>query len=315
MGMQSTTDALCLKGSLTVEASLVMPIVIILILPFLFLLRMLFVQEIVEEALQNSLQKIATESYLLDRIGLIPEGALEETADVAVEQSMVDEMKEILNKFEKIFDADTWQDLIEDTMVQLAGQWLLKEELRRHLAEVDLEKLGIQDGFNGLAVGGSRFFYTEDGHHNLLQGVVYFRWTTSFEFWNMDTGELRLTLHSFTGEKSMKADDLTGEETVGDITVYSIGNGQRYHSLDCYLIQKDASAKTATQAEAVGQEPCTRCNPQGESVVYSTRGGEHYHRKTCTYLYPQLNALSLQEAVERGYTACELCQSGESYFK
>ena len=56
-----------ISGSILVEASLVVPIFFIALIPFLYLLRICLSQTVLERALDEALRSLAVESYVILR--------------------------------------------------------------------------------------------------------------------------------------------------------------------------------------------------------------------------------------------------------
>ena len=95
-------------GALTVEAALILPIVIFMLLPFLYLFRMQIAEQMLEETLDTALREIAEQSYVLERISVLPEGTDEEANEPPAE-GLVDQLTEIIDQYSQWFDEETWQ--------------------------------------------------------------------------------------------------------------------------------------------------------------------------------------------------------------
>ncbi len=299
-------------GALTVEAALILPIVIFMLLPFLYLFRMQIAEQMLEETLDTALREIAEQSYVLERISVLPEGTDEEANEPPAE-GLVDQLTEIIDQYSQWFDEETWQQAAEETAVNMAGRLFLKQRMQKLLLQEDLESWGIAGGWQGISMQNSRFFFTKDGHHDLIQGCLTFSWDVPFSFWKPEASTVKRVYHCFTGEGVGSETGSEENEGTGQ-TVYRIGQGHRYHRLSCYLIRKNAYVVSQEAAIASGLEACSRCHPEKAAQVYRTAAGEHYHSAFCSYLYPDLSAMTLEEAKAQGYTACGLCFSDQEYF-
>lgn len=300
-----------LKGSLTVEASIVIPIVVICILPFIYLFRMLLFQVVLEKGLDECMKEMAAEVYVLERIVRLPEYE-EEESEVAVEEGKLQQVQQLIDEYTKLFEEDGWQTKLEELGFEIVGELLLEQRLKDWLASENLTTWGVQGGWDGVSVMKSEFFYSEEGHHYLIKGAVSYEWQNLFSFWPMKPVTIQRVYHSFVGEDGQSSEEENkGEDSV---IVYRIGEGRCYHKASCYLIRKNVFATTKENAEKAGSSPCERCQPQGETTVYKTKGGTHYHTNDCSYLYPQVSAFTLKEALEKGYSGCGICQGESDYF-
>ncbi len=302
-----------LTGSITVEASIVMPIVIICILPFIYLFRMLLFQMVVEKSLDECLREMAAEVYILERISIMPEyDAKTETQDV--DKIQMEQIETLVEEYTALLDKEEWKKKLEEMGFELLGELLLEQKLKKQLGNENLEAWGVAEGWNGVSFLKSEFFYSEEGHHYLLKGAVNFKWNKMFSFWDPKTVNVTRVYHAFVGEEIQYNENNEDIESEKSEMVYLIGNGTRYHRSNCYLICKDTFATTKSGAEQTGSKPCGRCNPQNEMTVYKTNGGEHYHTDTCSYLYPDVTSIPQEEAIQLGYSGCGICHGENGYF-
>ena len=302
------------NGSITVEASLVFPIVVMVIIPFLFLFRALILYSILEDGLDICLRKMASEMYILERLSVMPAYADQEE-EKEIEEGQLQQVKKLVNLYTRFTEEDGWKEILEEKGFDLAGQILLKQQLKEQLAQEDLEQWGVQNGWQGLSMNDSRFLYLQEGHRHLIKGAISFEWNFSFGFWKPPKVQIERIFRCFVGEDDVgKNDSSEGGQEAEKTTVYRIGQGKHYHRLSCYLIQKNVFSTTRKRAEADGQTPCMRCKPEENITVYRTSGGEHYHTDSCTYLYPNISAMTLEEALQKGFTGCGICQGEKEYF-
>lgn len=294
-----------LRGSMVVEAALIFPWVIAVILPFIYLLYGLLIQSILEAALDKGLREMAVEAYVLERLLILPEQNAAEADKVPIEAEEVQELKGVLEKYMALRDLDSGKEMLEAEALNIAGQYLLKKKLKNHIQEEQLERWGILDGWQGISFSESQFFYTKDGRKRLIRGVISFKWNIVLPFWRLPDAKIERVYHTFVGEDA-RFEQEKAENASTETIVYRIGQGAHYHSLECYLIQKDIVAQVRQQAQGEGREACERCHPQQEVIVYMTIKGEHYHRQGCAYLYPQLSSMRIEEALQQGYTGLSL---------
>ena len=303
-------------GSILVEASLVVPIFFLALLPFLYLIRICLSQAVLERALDEALRSLAIESYVILREDT---GTLsDETASGASELlEMKEEMKDALR--EAGTDASVEEDEDENILMDLAGSLYLRQKVLEALSVRDLDAMGIDGGEAGISFFASRFFYTEGSHRHLLHAEMTVLWTSPFSFVSLGESTFSRTTHAFTGEEDNGSADngLSGKDGSDDTTVYRIGQGNHYHQADCFLIDKNILTISVSEAKQIGLLPCTRCRSDlaVTGKVLMTSGGEHYHLPSCGYLYPDLQSMTLSEAWEMGLSPCGLCYGSEGYFR
>ncbi len=301
-----------LKGSMTVEASVIIPIVVICILPFIYLFRMLLFQVVLEKTLDECMREMAAEVYILERISIMPEYIDEERTEV--ERNQLEQIQNLIDEYTALLDDEGWKRKLEEMGFELLGELLLEQKIKQRLENENLETWGVVNGWDGISVGESDFFYSKEEHHYLLKGVITYEWKRLFSFWNPETVVMQRVYHSFVGEETTQNEESDNEENEKNEMVYLIGSGTRYHKSSCYLICKNAYATAKSGAEQAGSKPCERCKPQNEVTVYKTSGGDHYHTAICRYLYPDITSLLMEEAIQRGYSGCRICQGENNYF-
>ena len=318
MGM-SAMNGRKLQASVTVEAAIVIPVLVLVLVPFLYLLRIVLAGAMLEADLQNILTKAATESYVLEKAGIEPSDDVSEGSggaeDVEIEgaSDKAAELEGLGASWTSLFaglDADA---MLEQTVMDLAGQWYLYLELGQIWTNETLEAWGVEDGWSGISLLESRFFYSEEGRGGLIQGVLEVSWSFPGGFTQPSTRIVR-TVHAFLGEKDKTMGSVKSEAEETEEIVYRIGSGAHYHKLSCFLIDKNIVVLTESQAQAKGLQACPNCGG-GEGTVYATVGGEKYHTHTCAILFPDLVPMSLMEAIAAGLTQCGLCYGSEEYFR
>lgn len=312
MNMVRTINNSC-KGSVSVEAAVVFPIVILCILPFVYLLRMLLCQMILEKGLDECLKQMAIEMYVLDRVSILPEYDPKE--EMEMDQTKIEQLQNIVDEYTSFFEEEGWKNELQEWGYELVGELFLKQKFQEWLKMENLKAWGIENQWNGIDMKESDFLYEEEGHHYLIKGAISFEWKSILSFWKTKTVRIQRVYHCYVGEDTgFGEEDDENEDENGNIIVYRIGQGEKYHSAKCYLINKDIYTSTKSQSEMIGKSPCERCSPGDTVTVYLTTGGEHYHTKDCSYLNPTVTSLKMEEAIRLGYTSCGLCKGGDRYF-
>ena len=310
-------------GSMVVEASLVVPIFFLAIVPFLYLIRISLSQAVLERTLDEALRSFAVESYVVLREDDRP--ALDLTGDMDVAENIQPDVTEMIEIEDDIRDAARTagagleEEGQESLLMDLAGTLYLRQKVLEILSGRDLASMGIEGGEEGLSFLGSRFFYSESAHRHLLNAQMTVDWSSPFSFFDPGISTFSRTTHAFTGEtdKDSNSSGLSEKEEDDDTIVYRIGQGSHYHQADCFLIDKDIITISVSEAKLMGLSPCKRCRSDlaVTGLVLMTSGGEKYHLSSCGYLYPDLQEMTLEEAVKAGLSPCGICFGSEGYFQ
>ena len=310
-------------GSLTVEAALLLPLIIIVLTVFLGLLRGLIGYQFLSSAVYDCADMIAEYSILYETIGLdrVHRKLLEEETEepkkseemyfeaegiqISVEET--DFLESAIQKIYPLLQQDL-KKIIQENLYFLflnkAGEAIAKGFLSNRIRKFDLEEAGIRNGIDGISFEGTKLFYQDEAHGALIHIRLSYQpelfpggaWITP------EPVEIEATVHAFLGENPF------GTDLQADEIFYRIGMGEKYHSLDCYLIDKDIHSLTLWEAQQQGYKSCRRCRSWENTQVWVTSGGERYHRKECSYLYPQLEEVTSEQIKELGLEPCELCQ-------
>ncbi len=304
---------------------MVVPMMILLMLPFLYFIKSTLVYETVRFALAETADDISQTAYLYDRLGLKDIHRLynQERAEQKQElgeaevvvgeewlEAVRDRMQDIVDiiaKAEEIIARGPMSAEAYTAIVNMLGREWAANRMEEALAHIDLEALGVREGIQGLDFSASKFFYQDGAYQDLIALVVTYEWNTpkilGFEF---PAVSIQVQTRAFTGQPTRGSGDSRLDETS---LYYRIGAGNHYHSLNCYLIKNSLMAMSEDEAQQSGFLPCLRCGSEPiQAFVYVTSGGEHYHRQGCSYIQPDLNAVTEEEIQTLGLQPCELCQ-------
>lgn len=339
------------RGALTVEAALIMPLILLLLLLGTGIIRAFGGYTLVKRSLENAASKIADYACLYEalrlnelQIGFAPEGAqgvsaeelgetlsgigLGEQLSDALTDSLGSQLKAINEKSDVlaealalIFDAVKGEELkaafaahTYPLLLNRVGSLVSGILVRSELKDAGLEYRGVTGGISGLNFAGAKLFYADSGHGALIKLKVSYRPDLlGGGLLTVNEISISVTVHAFLGENPFEA-ELTEEEE-DEEKVYRIGNGEHYHKADCYLIDKEIHELSLWEAQEQGYTACKRCKAYESTTVWVTSGGEAYHTPTCSYLFPELTAMTVEEAKELGLEECILCFTENEYFR
>lgn len=276
-----------LSASLTVEASLVLPVLVFAVVGLLFFIQIFNI----EQRLQFALTQTAWEA---SEYGFIYKDLSE-------------------GKQEKSDRGDT-----ASIIRQLADGSFYSLTMKKY---VDSEWLGrscVLGGYSGLSFYGSKFM--EDGES--IKIVISYRIKIPFPLLSFLSFPLRQQIVSRAfigsydglGTGELPEDKENGEE---DEEVYITETGTKYHrDMNCTYLKPDIICVNfeglSDRRNGSGGKyyACERCMVKGGELdlCYITGEGTRYHRTvSCPGLKRTVSAISLRKAEETGKTPCSKC--------
>lgn len=303
-------------GSLTVEASIVVPVAFVVLLPFLFITRTVYIYDAVRSAAGDTAALMSTVFYLSEKL---PEsGSLEEQFREKAEETVHTYLPEYTGFME------TLSGIAQETgagifVKNLALQQVAKYFCNQLLKDQKIPEQGIRGGVKRISYVLSDFFYSKNGKSDLFHLTLLYE--LSFPF-NSRFASLRPVMVSVTGRKFVGqklAGDADGSGTdneQNDVSgiYYRIQNGTHYHTASCYLIDKTLSTMTKSEAQTQGYAACVYCKDHVGQVVVVTNGGTRYHAPDCYHIGGQISTITWDEICQHGYQPCQICIGGGEWF-
>lgn len=331
------------KGSLTVEASLVLPIFICAILTIGFLTKIVYTHEIIQHAITEAANDMASSSYLYYISGSYDidntlSNKLEEKKKKSEEhiRSIVDCSKELYDFIGqiKVESNDTYEDIAnnpKDEMISLVsliakkgldkektyiGNILIKHYIKRYgLTDSKLKKLDIDK----LDFSHSSYFCNNQD----IDVIVKYKVNISLpiKFVNDISMVQRATTRAWMGghDSAEVLEKNNEDENIKDTDkkVYVSKKGSSYHRFGCYRIFKEIEALDLQDAQELGLEPCKKCHPpldcDGKYIVFKSKRSNDgkYHKEGCTHLFKDIIEINLDEASKK-YKPCKTCKPPKS---
>lgn len=276
------------KGSLTVEAAFVMPMVIYIVAAFSYLMMVMGLQIMLQEALDMAGRRLAGYAYVYEQIGTFAFEAEEEV--MQKEPGLGDLVKYGLNS---------------------AYAWKL---VREYAGEDWLERYFIINGENGVWIAGGDMLSEDD----IIDLVL--RYTVKIPYLPGEGVGLhmvsRCRVKAWTGfeKKVAKAEEETEEEIV-----YITETGKVYHTnINCSHLRLSIDEVAFYNLEYVRNQSggkyyaCERCYRKnggadvGADKIFITKTGDRYHSdKGCSGLKRTVSEIPISQVGERG--KCKRC--------
>lgn len=279
-----------LRASLTVEASLVLPVLVFAVAGLLFFIQIFNI----EQRLQFALTQTAWEA---SEYGVIY-------------KDLSEGKKEGGGREEKA-----------SVVRQIADGSFYSLTMKKYLDSEWLGRSCVIGGYSGLSFYGSEFM--EDGES--IKIIISYRIQIPFPIFSFLSFPLRQQISSRafigsydgSGTGGLTEDKESGEE---DEQVYITETGTKYHkSEDCTYLKPDISCvkfgELTDRRNASGAKyyACERCMARGgePDLCYITGEGTRYHKAvSCPGLKRTVSAISLRRAREMGKTPCSKCSGG-----
>lgn len=266
------------RGSVTVEAGILLPLVIIGILTLAFLIKVIYFQEMIFHTLVNEARKTSTEAYLYE-LKILSKGLAGELLSIGPQNYL-------------IFESRIHNSLLNDS--EKNPQNLKINQFRYLYCEKGIEDLiKIQLSYSiklSLPIGYVRSV-------NIVQGVLMRAWTGIEEY--------RQPMPFAFMEKVEKSR-----------TVFVFPRkGERYHKRECSFISSQPSMEMLSDAIRNSFEPCAVCDasekPKGSIIFCFKEYGKAYHSSDCPIVDKYIIEIEVSEAEKKGYQACSKCGGGE----
>lgn len=281
------------RGSLTVEAALVMPIFLYGILAFLYFIQIFTVQEHIQEVITKKGLNIAKTAYLYGDFT---------------------DWKEAQYFDHSLFEDDLDIDL-SDLGRSAYSATLLKALTKKDLDIELINQSCILEGFDS----GISFFDTEImDEEDCVDIIVGYRIRLPIPYFGLDDMRMvqRVRLRGWTGHQVPAKYSVVEEETkTEDSIVYITDTGSVYHlRRECshlsLSIKEIEGIPTIQRNNSGGKyhpcEACCKIQNDPKAIYYITSFGDRYHTsKSCSKLKRTIKEVPLSEV--GGYSPCKRC--------
>ncbi|BCN32932.1 TadE/TadG family type IV pilus assembly protein [Anaeromicropila herbilytica] len=300
------------KASLTVEAALVLPVFLFMILTFLYFIQIF----ITYERVQSGITEVAKEA---SKYAYIYENMVEETKQNTESTNNTESTKNRSTNDNKIEDnntkdkENTENDTKKDNITFIDNIYY-KQRLKSYLDKRKCNFSTIENGMNGISFWYSSFLSEEEevdvvAKYKVKFPVLIFR-IKGFQMVQ------RVRVHAWTGY--LREEDLNGSKEDGkEETVFITETGTVYHSSkNCTHLKLSIRRANYVELENLRNrgggkyKECERCGVKGkeslDTVVYITDTGDRYHLDpVCSGLKRTILEIPLSEVGTR--TPCRRC--------
>lgn len=278
-----------IKASLTVEASLVLPMFLFFYMIFLYFIQIFIIQEVLQEAITEAGLSMSRAAYIYSDFNNVMDI---ENFDRSLLEKSIDE---------------GLQELSKSTVSHLAIKYTVADKLNIDM----INNSCIAGGFDGIRFDGS----------NILQGngdidlVARYRVKIPIRFFGLHEMDMiqRVKLRGWTGHQLQAL--YTREDEEDNKVVYVAETGTVYHhKRDCSHIKlsiEPINEKPTWQRNKNGGKyyPCESCckgEDLGAKLYYISPYGDRYHiAKDCSRIKRTIKEVALSQVGSR--TPCKRC--------
>ncbi|MEG0369035.1 MAG: hypothetical protein RR466_04530 [Hungatella sp.] len=273
-----SSASICKKGSLTVEAALVLPVFLMAAVTFMTPFSIMNRERRVQAAVESVCEEMSRYAYL---------------------NAVLKQNKTKLN--------------LPKEFVQQFGESGMTQTLLTAYAQVQ-----VRQKLNGYGIGGISLLQSqllEDGE--MLDLVVHYKLKLPFSVFGKNEVHktVRSRRRGWIGKDGGRGDGGSGAGDEEEI-VYVGKNSHRYHEQrTCHYLDNQL---IGVSLEEVGQyrnagggkyHPCARCGAQGGTSVYIMPSGDRYHTTaSCSAIIAYVRAVKKSEVAYLG--ACSYCSGG-----
>lgn len=295
-----------LSGSLTVEASLVLPVFVFAVAGLLFFIQIFNIEQRVQFALTQTAWEASEYGFIFKDLsgggkGDKKEGDEKEGGKKKEDEKEGDDGQETTSILRRLADGSFYSLTMEK---YVDGEWL--------------DRSCVLGGYSGLSFYGSEFM--EDGES--IKIVAAYRVKIPFPIFSFLSFPIRQQVYSraFIGSNDGLGTGRlseSGENEKEEEEVYITETGTKYHrSTDCTYLKPSISCvdfgEVADRRNNSGAKyyACERCMSKGgePALCYITEDGTRYHGTvSCPGLKRTVSAISLKKAERMGKTPCSKC--------
>jgi hypothetical protein len=307
------------KGSLTLEAALVVPIFIYAILAFIYFLQIINIQEAIQHALNETGLESVRYAYVYDYIKEFDNKDKEENTGEGVpqlpdkQQPPEKEENEIDNTENK--ENEEKKSSAEAITAKLIDSIYFKNRLEHYLDKDFINNSCIKGGMGGISTYLSEFMEQDD----TIDIIVTYRVKLPLLFFNIDDIMFiqRVRLRGWTGY-TPELDNSEGdrEEDTEEEMVFITETGTVYHvSKNCSHLRLSTRKALLEEIKELRNDSggkfkeCNICDSdkvEGQPHVYITDTGDRYHWKIdCSGLKRTVTSIPIAEVGSR--TKCKRC--------
>ncbi len=302
-----------IHGSLTVEAALVLPIFIYIMIAFIYFLQIIRLQESLQNAITETGLFSAKYAYVYDYVTEYEKENTNHPADT--------KEKAELNGVGENQAEDTKNSLsysMEEVIAKAIDSTYYKVKMQDYLDVSTINRFCIKHGFDGIHTYLSGFM-KED---NAIDIIVSYDIRLPIMFFNIQDIPVmqRVRLRGWNGHKvalKNESPDSTSPGEENEKMVFITETGTVYHLFrDCTYLKLSIQEVNAGQVSGLRNEAggkYTECNlckdsaADGRQTVYITDSGDRYHYNlACSGLKRTIITIPVSQAGERNL--CSRCR-------
>lgn len=302
-----------MRGSITLEAAMVLPLMMIGMFTIVMLMKVALIHDQIQQDLTEVAEEIASYGYLYKVSGLkeVNDTAKEQLENVTEPISSNDLVGYVANEFESI------GNLIEQTSMFIsASKGQVSHEVIKLLAKPHLNKDKLRRyGISEVDYSQSKLFYEDD----MVLLVMTYKINIPSFIGLMNNVSLRnqVKIRGWTGTSMNQGHGGGGQSSDNSSEAFQMvyifsSNQTIYHPSDCPRLNINYKSMLEQDAIDAGKEACKSCggHPDAKGTVYAT--SSKYHVEDCYHIKPNATAIPINKVGERESCSCHKFYGGKS---
>lgn len=318
------------KGSLTVEAAIIMPLFILSIFTLIMVMKLIFLHDMVQSALTETAEDLAAYGYLYDTSELLDiqksmDGYFEDGTDyLAVTESVVDESIILLQHLEGVIQEYEKEEVDNTDPASIWDQIKsLKDEIYNWMGNLGsysqsivnfAEEITLNNLFKSALDQG--YLYTKSIVSNLIVNNFFKTYLVNEELVNYGVKD-GLKGMDFTHSKLFHKEDGI-DDLILLVVQYEVNLPSFLKVLDSVQLTNTVKTRGWT---GVGRDDIVKSEENNneesgdeeeedlpdDTIVYIFKTGTKYHLADCPRLNITYTIKSEEEAIEQGYSKSKRC--------
>lgn len=303
-----------IKASISVEASLVLPVFLFAVLAFLYFFQIMYLQDMLSEAMTQAAAECSEYAYIYDSVM----SAGDEGTKKEAKQSDTDRNEGNSYLPSDSVKENTQNNAQENSVIsKLLDTALFSEMVGKYVDKSWLEQSCVEGGYEGIIFYGSSFM-EEDSRIQVTASYSLKLPVPDFLSQRILVQQ-KIVHRGFVGSMLWEGEDVEQEQKdqkEEDQMVYVTATGSCYHKNEnCSSIRLKIEQvffeQVSDRRNASGGKyyPCERCGKAANgSMVYIAKEGDRYHSSmACPGLKRTVSQIELKKAEAEGKRCCKRC--------
>lgn len=303
------------KGSLTVEAAIVLPVFIFTIMAIGMFIKVVYVQELIGHAINDAVSEMASTSYLYNASGVydLQKGVQDKLDEKA--GSFKQNKQKSIETYLHISDLVKESEQIDLENIKSSSDSIIEKikvckDDAKEIASI-ISNCAKNPSEEIMSIASFAADKTFSKCKDTVGNVILHLYLKKY---GLDGDKLKdLDVENFSTAGSTYYD---GNEDIDVVVTYTVKIPVPFKNNSIAITQR-ATARawmaggintSVLNENSENKDDLSDDNDDANKTkVYVTSKGKKYHRYGCNLIFKKLSSITLKEAIDQGYTPCEIC--------